>query len=114
MKMGCPSCHTPIEIELPVRVEEKIVKEPCKCGITDKYRSDRTVGRTISFIAFSIAIMFVGGCWVSNHFQTKQIELVREKYEVIKHPSLWKDGEDTYKVFEKSTPTPTPCGHCQK
>lgn len=51
MKFDCPNCGANLNFSAPVRVEEKIVKEKCQCGMGSDYRHWRMALVTAMVVA---------------------------------------------------------------
>jgi len=72
--MRCPACNH----DSPVKPEIVIQKEPCKCGLTEFARTFRMS----SYCVIAVALGFFSSCISEHYWTTKQIELMREKYEI--------------------------------
>lgn len=86
LKIQCKHCATMIEVPIPEPKEvQKIVKEPCKCGLTESARQSRHIATAVVLIAICILIGASAGCWTVN---SKDVEKVRAETDKIKAQTL--------------------------
>jgi len=98
MKIPCPHCGVPVMFALPTDViTEKIVKEPCRCGMTEAYRS----WRSGLFLCVALICALCSSCWISNYYATKQIEIMKDRYQIDKVRSFWVDQPAHFEVSPK-------------
>lgn len=72
--MRCPDCNR----DFPIKPEVIVEKEPCKCGLTETARNLRIY----ALVAIAALLCSLGACLSDHYWTTKQVELMRERYEV--------------------------------
>lgn len=114
LKVQCKSCASVVEVPIPEpKTVEKIVKEPCKCGLTDETRIHRSWATAAGFAAIVGLIAAFGGCHTINMSEVEKIRAETERRKA-ENASNQKDMEkmtvelkkykDFFEEFRKSGP----------
>lgn len=75
----CKGCHSMIEVPLPDPVKE-MVKEPCRCGMTETARINRYWTTALPAIVFLIATAIVTGTYLSGLTEASSAREAAERY----------------------------------
>jgi uncharacterized protein with LGFP repeats len=80
LKIKCKECASMIEVPIPEPKEvEKIVKEPCKCGLTENARTSRHWAVAVAIAVVVITFGISGSCVADKHYETGKITAETEK-----------------------------------
>jgi len=95
----CKQCGMVTEKEVPT-VVEKIVKEPCRCGMSEDTRQQRLWATVVGIIAVAAIIAGAASCHTINYHETKRVETLKDQYTIKKVSDGW--GGVTEKAVEKT------------
>ena len=79
LKASCRSCGDPVVVDVSSALRPK-----CECGLTAEVRAMRVI---LFSVVVALLVAFAG-CWVSNHYTTKQIQALPGAFEVKPNPGL--------------------------
>lgn len=83
LKIKCKHCDNIVEVNIPEPVTvEKIVKESCKCGLTENARQSRHWAITVGIVGTFAVLSLFGGCGTSHFYEPERLRAETEKIKV--------------------------------
>lgn len=82
LKIKCKMCDNMIEVPIPepeAKTVEKIVKEPCKCGLTENARTSRHWAITVAIVGTFAVLGLFGGCGTTHFYESDRLRAETEK-----------------------------------
>lgn len=110
-KIRCKNCGEIFDLP-EIEPEVRVVTEPCKCGMTMEAR----IARYVVYGFVCLFLCLAACCWSAQYYTTRQVEAMKEKYEVKKYKpdvnkgdfNLPKEFNTPYRVVEKEEKSDAP------